>query len=217
MKLIGLNQISSVTQGSSDIFLGYLVLVHDLFFGHAAGQTANDTGNRHSGSPNNWLSMLEFGVNDNPFPYFHCTLSLPLPVAIIARGRSFSQTATNIVGNGNPEDAPPSSGLAGFRTVLTDLELAEVVLRNKGDIRIPSEPIPLADGFINDFREGVEQAEVTTEKHGEIPDDLFDCIIGCDDLSSLHITSRLQLKTLCLTSRLHLTALHSTTSLSGGF
>jgi Holliday junction DNA helicase RuvB len=72
-------------------------------------------------------------------------------------------------------------GAANFRDVLTGLELAEIVIRNKGDIRIPLERIPLVEAFLNEIQEE-ERPEKFEGEQIDIPDDLFGCIIGYDDI-----------------------------------
>jgi len=80
-------------------------------------------------------------------------------------------------------------GATSFRTVLTDLELAEVVVRHKGDIQIPAELIPLVYEFLQDFREGLGQVEEAEVEQVEIPDDLFDIVVGHEKLKKLFTLS----------------------------
>jgi Holliday junction DNA helicase RuvB len=77
-------------------------------------------------------------------------------------------------------------GAENFTGVLTGLELAEIVIRNKGDIRIPPERIPLAEAFLKECWEEKEKPEKVEEaRRIEIPDDLFEVIEGYEDIKAL--------------------------------
>jgi len=76
-------------------------------------------------------------------------------------------------------------GATNFGNVLTGLELAETVIRNKGDIRIPSERIPLIEAVLNEFQDEESSGRVSTDTHLVLPDDLFEDIIGHDDIKEL--------------------------------
>ena len=76
-------------------------------------------------------------------------------------------------------------GAANFMDVLTGLELAEMVIRNKGDIRIPPERIPLVEAVLNEFRDEEVTEQVSIDTHLVLPDDLFQDIIGHDDIKEL--------------------------------
>jgi Holliday junction DNA helicase RuvB len=76
-------------------------------------------------------------------------------------------------------------GATNFGNVLTGLELAEAVIRNKGDIRIPSERIPLVEAVLNEFHEEQSTERVSNDTQLVLPDDLFEDIIGHDDIKEL--------------------------------
>ncbi len=77
-------------------------------------------------------------------------------------------------------------GAVNFRDVLTGLELAEIVIRNKGDIRIPPERIPLVKAFLNEFQDEEEKpGRFEEERRIEIPENLFEDIIGHDEVKEL--------------------------------
>ena len=76
-------------------------------------------------------------------------------------------------------------GAVNFRDVLTGLELAEIVIRNKGDIRIPPERMPLVETFLNEFQEEEAKPESFEGERIEIPGGLFEEIIGHDDIKEL--------------------------------
>jgi Holliday junction DNA helicase RuvB len=76
-------------------------------------------------------------------------------------------------------------GATNFRDVLTGLELAEVVIRNKGDIRIPPERIPLVEAVLNEFQDEESTERVSNDTQLVLPDDLFEDIIGHDEIKEL--------------------------------
>gem|GEM_PF-534772 len=76
-------------------------------------------------------------------------------------------------------------GATSFGQVLTGLELAEVVIRNKGDIRIPPERIPLVEAVLNESQDEESTGRVSNDTQLVLPDDLFDDIIGHDDIKEL--------------------------------
>ena len=77
------------------------------------------------------------------------------------------------------------SGAANFGQVLTGLELAEVVIRNKGDIRIPPERIPLVEAMLHELQDEEGTARSSNDTRLVLPDDLFEDIIGHDDVKEL--------------------------------
>jgi len=83
--------------------------------------------------------------------------------------------------------AKESGADKGWRNALTDLELEGVVARRKGDIQIPAEVAPLVREFLDEFEGEMEQAEETEWEEGqiEIPKDLFDVLVGHDDVKKL--------------------------------
>lgn len=87
------------------------------------------------------------------------------------------------------EAVAKESGAKNFRTVLTDLELSEVVHRDKGDIEIPAELIPLVQCFLQDFQGGTGEIEEAEEEQVEIPSDLFDIVVGHDRVKKLFTLS----------------------------
>lgn len=80
-------------------------------------------------------------------------------------------------------------GASNFRTALTDLELAGVIIRHKGDIEIPSELRPLVREFMGDFRGGLDQPEASEDEQVELPEDLFDIVVGHERLKKLFVMS----------------------------
>ena len=76
-------------------------------------------------------------------------------------------------------------GATNFREVLTDLELAGIVIRHKGDIRIPPELIPLVEEFLKECYEEMKPEQVEEEHRVEIPEDLFEVIEGYGDVKAL--------------------------------
>jgi Holliday junction DNA helicase RuvB len=77
-------------------------------------------------------------------------------------------------------------GAKGFRKMLTTLELAGVVIRHKGDIRIPPELGPLIEEFL-DSSQGVSGEEVAKpgRERLTLPDDLFEDVIGHGEVKEL--------------------------------
>ncbi len=75
-------------------------------------------------------------------------------------------------------------GVVNFGKVLTGLELAEVIIRHKGDIMIPPERVPLVEAVLIKLQDE-EKAEGFENERLEIPDDLFGDIIGHDDIKEL--------------------------------
>jgi len=77
-------------------------------------------------------------------------------------------------------------GAVNFRDVLTGLELTEIVIRNKGDIRIPPERIPLVEAFLNEFQEEEEKpGRFEEERRIDMPENLFGVIEGYEDIKAL--------------------------------
>jgi hypothetical protein len=77
-------------------------------------------------------------------------------------------------------------GATGFREVLTHLELEEVVIRNKGDIRIPPERVPLVEAILQELHEEENTARpAPNDTRMALPDDLFEDIIGHEDIKEL--------------------------------
>ena len=76
-------------------------------------------------------------------------------------------------------------GAANFRDVLTGLELAEVVIKHKGDIMIPPERIPLVEVALIEFQDEESTGQVSNDTQIVIPDALFEDIIGHDDIKEL--------------------------------
>ncbi len=76
-------------------------------------------------------------------------------------------------------------GAENFRDALTDLELAEIIVRHKGDIRLPPERIPLAEEFLRESCEEKEATRLEGERRIEMPDDLFNVIEGYEDIKAL--------------------------------
>jgi len=77
------------------------------------------------------------------------------------------------------------SGAANFGHLLTSLELAETIIRNKGDIRIPPERIPLVEMVLHEFQDEENTGRVSNDTRMALPDDLFEDIIGHDDIKEL--------------------------------
>ena len=76
-------------------------------------------------------------------------------------------------------------GSKNFRDVLTGLELAEIIVRHKGDIRIPPERVPLAEAVLNEFQDEESTEKVSNDTQMVLPEDLFGDIIGHDDTKEL--------------------------------
>jgi len=87
-------------------------------------------------------------------------------------------------------------GAAGFRTILTDLELAELLVRHKGDIELRKEMAPLVRQLLAaspsaeppPSPESAPEAAVKSEGNPlglTIPEDLFDTIEGFEDIKRL--------------------------------
>jgi len=81
-------------------------------------------------------------------------------------------------------------GAANFRTIITDLELAEVLVRHKGDIKMPRELAPLVREFINDIQTEEDQPiEIEEDEAVKIPEDMFDVVVGHERLKKLFTLS----------------------------
>ena len=80
-------------------------------------------------------------------------------------------------------------GASNFRTALTDVELVGVIIRHKGDIEIPLELRSLVQEFLEDFRGGLEQPEESENEQIELPEDLFDIVVGHERLKKLFVMS----------------------------
>jgi len=76
-------------------------------------------------------------------------------------------------------------GATNFRDVLTGLELAEIVIRHKGDIRLPPERIPLVEEALVVIQDEKSTGRVPNDTRMVLPDDLFDDIIGHDEIKEL--------------------------------
>jgi len=73
-------------------------------------------------------------------------------------------------------------GVKHFPRVLTALELAEVVERHKGDIKLRRELVPLVEEFLD--RAGAEEVEEVRQE-GKLTGDIFSPIMGYDDVKEL--------------------------------
>jgi len=74
----------------------------------------------------------------------------------------------------------------GMRNALTDLQLIEVVEKNKGDINIPPELIPLVREYLDESEGKVELDKIKEDdEQVEIPKDLFDVVVGYEDVKKL--------------------------------
>lgn len=81
-------------------------------------------------------------------------------------------------------------GAASFRTIITDLELAEVLVRHKGDIKMPRELAPLVQEFLKEFQTEEDQpVEIKEDEPGRIPEDMFDVVVGHEKLKKLFTLS----------------------------
>ncbi len=76
-------------------------------------------------------------------------------------------------------------GAANFRTILTDLELAEVLVRHKGDIKMPLELAPLVKTFLEEVHTEESPVDEIEDEPVAIPDDMFDVVVGHDRLKKL--------------------------------
>ena len=75
----------------------------------------------------------------------------------------------------------------GWRRALTDLQIKGVVAKDKGNIQIPPELIPLVREFLDEFEDRMEKVGETEEEEEqlEIPEDLFDVVAGHDKVKKL--------------------------------
>lgn len=74
----------------------------------------------------------------------------------------------------------------GWRNALTDLELEGIVARNKGDISVPLELAPLIREFLDELAGETEHLnQVEEEEEIKIPEDLFDVVVGHDEVKKL--------------------------------
>ncbi len=80
-------------------------------------------------------------------------------------------------------------GAANFRAILTDLELAEVLVRHKGDIKMPVELAPLIQKFLGDFQTEEDETEEMEDEPVAIPEDMFDVVVGHERLKKLFTMS----------------------------
>jgi len=80
-------------------------------------------------------------------------------------------------------------GAASFRTILTDLELAEVLVRHKGDIKMPLELAPLVRDFLEDIYTEENPIEEIEDEPVVIPEDMFDVVVGHERLKKLFTLS----------------------------
>ncbi|MDD4984945.1 MAG: hypothetical protein PHQ43_04010 [Dehalococcoidales bacterium] len=81
-------------------------------------------------------------------------------------------------------------GAANFRAIIIDLELAEVLVRHKGDIKMPRELAPLVREFIKDIQTEEDQpVEVEEDEPVRIPEDMFDVVVGHERLKKLFTLS----------------------------
>lgn len=76
-------------------------------------------------------------------------------------------------------------GAASFRTILTDLELAEVLVRHKGDIKMPLELAPMVQNFLEDVQTEEAPGEEIEDGPVVILDDMFDVVVGHERLKKL--------------------------------
>ncbi|MDD5476299.1 MAG: ATP-binding protein [Syntrophales bacterium] len=76
-------------------------------------------------------------------------------------------------------------GAGNFREVLTDLELAEIIVKHKSDIRIPPERMLLAEEFLKESREEKKATQEEDTPRVEMPDGLFEVIEGYEDVKAL--------------------------------
>jgi Holliday junction DNA helicase RuvB len=78
----------------------------------------------------------------------------------------------------------------GMRSALTDLQLIEVVEKNKGDLNIPPELTLLLREHLDESESKVEVDKITEEgEQVAIPQDLFDVVFGYDDVKKLFLLS----------------------------
>lgn len=80
-------------------------------------------------------------------------------------------------------------GAASFRTILTDLELAEVLVRHKGDIKMPLELAPLVQNFLEDIHTEEDPVGEIEDEQVVIPEDMFDVVVGHERLKKLFALS----------------------------
>ncbi len=80
----------------------------------------------------------------------------------------------------------------GMRNALIDLQLLEVVEKNKGDLNIPAELTLLVREYLEETENKVKMlADIGKEEDEqvEIPKDLFDVVVGYDDIKQLFLMS----------------------------
>ncbi|MDP3063822.1 MAG: hypothetical protein Q8O40_11535 [Chloroflexota bacterium] len=82
------------------------------------------------------------------------------------------------------------SGARNFLRVLTDLELEDVVIRDKGDVRLG----PGLARLVREFLDSLEvpeppMSEAEGEVVPELPEDLFDVVVGHEKLKQLFVLS----------------------------
>ncbi|WP_324664292.1 hypothetical protein VLL09_04935 [Dehalococcoides mccartyi] len=81
-------------------------------------------------------------------------------------------------------------GTANFRAIITDLELAEVLVRHKGDIKMPRELAPLVQEFLKEIHTEEDQpVEIEEDEPVKIPEDMFDVVVGHERLKKLFTLS----------------------------
>ncbi|MBN1191076.1 MAG: hypothetical protein JXA46_15070 [Dehalococcoidales bacterium] len=80
------------------------------------------------------------------------------------------------------EATAKESGATSFRTILTDLELVEVLVRYKGDIKMPLEIAFLVQDFLENFNIAENPVEEIDDEPVVIPEDMFDVVVGHERL-----------------------------------